>query len=457
LEHRALDDQVASAQANLVASQAKLNGILSGARREDIAAANAQANAAQAGVAQAQANVESAKQKQAQAQAGGRAESVGQAQAKLDADQASLAKLFNGAHPLDVTSARLAVEQAKDKLFADQTSNDRQVQNQLISKEIRQAALDVDQTAIDQANTMLARLMAPPRPEDMAQLQAAVNADKQALEIAKQPNRPEDVAQLQQAVGAAQAQVDQAQQQAAGLRALAVKAAQPYTADDITQARAGVGVAEASLQSAQTQLGYATVRAPSEGIVSEVPVAVGSQVGPATAIATLISSDVVVQAQVEESQVAIFKEGQAASITPTGAMSDVAGRVLVVAPAADAKTRKFMVKVAPLSPSGTLRAGMSAAVSIQTGQQDDAVLIPKDAVLQRNGQQIVFTDEHGRAKLNAVQVAGGDATNAHISSGIATGAAVILPGSIELSDGQAVTATTEPGPATTAADDRSAS
>ncbi len=116
LDHRALDDQAASAQADLDSAQAKLNSLLRGARAEDVAAAQAQAGAAQAGVSQAQANLESAKQRLAQAQAGGRAESVAQSRAKLDADQAVLDKLLNGPTSQDVTNAKLTVEQAKDKL-----------------------------------------------------------------------------------------------------------------------------------------------------------------------------------------------------------------------------------------------------------------------------------------------------------------------------------------------------
>src|SRR5205807_1023986 len=51
LDHRALDDQVTSARANLSSAQAKLNTLLAGARPEDVAAARANAAAAQAAVA----------------------------------------------------------------------------------------------------------------------------------------------------------------------------------------------------------------------------------------------------------------------------------------------------------------------------------------------------------------------------------------------------------------------
>ncbi|HLG73332.1 MAG TPA: efflux RND transporter periplasmic adaptor subunit [Chloroflexota bacterium] len=418
LDHRALDDQLAQAQANVTQAQAKLNSLLAGARPEDVAAAKAN-------VAAAQAAVDNLQQ--------GRTEAVAQAQAKLDADQAALNKLLNGPTSQDITNARLAVEQAKDKLWADQTNYDAQVSRGTMTKDQRESALSVDQTAIDQANTALAKLVAPPRSEDVAQAKAAVAADQQAVDMAKQPGTPGAIAQAQQQVNAAQAN--------------AAKTAKPYTAEDIQQARAAVQVAQASVSSAQTALDDATITAPAAGILSDVPIAVGSLVSPQSPVATLISPDLEVDANVEETQVALFKEGQPASINIVGG-KPVDGKVLMVAPSADAKTRKFLVKVAPAVADSPLRAGMSATVKIQTGTQTNAVLIPKDAVIQRNGQQIVFLDQGGRAKMTPVQPGLSDDKNIQILSGVDAGAQVILPGSIDLADGDAVQpASTSPAPA----------
>src|SRR5579884_154329 len=410
LDHRALDDQLAQAKANVGAAQAKLNSLLAGARPEDVAAARANVAAAEAAVQNLQQ---------------GRAEAVAQAQAKLDADQAALNKLLNGPVAQDITNARLAVEQAKDKLWADQVNFDAQVGRGAMTKEQRESALSVDQTAIDQANTALAKLLAPPRPEDVAQLRAAVEADKQALEVAKQPGTP--------------AAISQAQQQANAAKATAAKAANPYTPEDIQQARAQVEVAQAAARAAQTAVDDATITAPAAGVLSDVPVAPGSLVSSQSPIATLIAPDLEVDVSVEESQVAFFKEGQPATINVAGAKPSQ-GKVMLVAPAADPKTRKFTVKIASAVEDSTLRAGMSATVKIQTGQQERAVLVPKDAVQQRSGRQIVFLDQGGRAKLVDVETGLTDDRNVQIVRGVEAGQMVILPGSVDLADGDAVQA-----------------
>ena len=471
LDHHAQDDQLAQAKANVDAAQAKLQAMLAGARPEDVAAARAQAAAAEAAVsnlrhgrpdavAQAKAALKAAQDKLAQAQAGGRTETVQQARDKLNADQASLNKLLAGPSPQDITNAKLAVQQAKDRLYADQTADDAQVARGLMTQQQRQASLDVDQTGIDQANTSLAKLVAPPNPNDVAQAQAAVHADQQALALAKQPNTPADIAQLQAAVQQAQAQlaqaqqpgsqaqISQAQQQANAQQALAAKAAKPYISSDIAQAQAAVQVAQAAEQTAQSSLADMTISAPASGVLSSLPIAVGSLVGPGSPIATLISSKVEVDAGVAESQIALFKQGQPATVRVSSAPQPVAGEVFFVSPVADVKTRQFTVKVEPSSPTPVLRSGMSATIEIQTGKRQNAVLAPKDAVIQRSGQEIMFLDQSGRAKMVVVRIGLSNGSEVQILKGVQPGEQIILPGSLNLADGDTVAAASpEPGPA----------
>lgn len=437
LDHRALDDQVAQARANVRAAEARLNSLLAGARSEDVTASQAGATAAEAGIVQAQANLEAAQLRLSAGMAGGRPETVAQAQARLNADRAALDKLLNGPPQHDINQARLAVAAAKDRLWLDQTSFDFQQSRGLMSNEQRRAGLVADQLAIDQAQEALNKLLAPPRAEDVAALQAAIISGEQALVLAQHPLRAEDIAQLDQAVAAAQAQLAQAEQQAGAQRALAAKAASPFTVHDLAQARAAVEVAQAALQAAQTFAADARITAPASGTVSDVPVAIGSLVGPQSPLATLISSNLEVTVSVEEGQVPAIEVGQPAVIVGPGGTA-VPAEVFLVAPAADARSRKFPVKVRPLGPS-PLRAGMSATVTIEIATQANATLVPKEAVLQRSGQEIVFVDVEGRARMRTVQTGLGDGVRLPVLGGLRPGDVVILPGSLNLSDGDAVT------------------
>lgn len=289
---------------------------------------------------------------------------IAQAEARLDGDRAALRKLVNGPTQYDLASARLAVNEAKDKLYVDQTYYDYQVSKQQASDPQKQAGLIADKLAIDQAINALARITAPARDEDLAVAQAAVSAGQQTVALARQPYRPEEIAQFEQAVVASQGQLDQAQHQADASALSAARTARPFTVYDVAEARATVDHAQATLRGAQNARLDATVTAPASGTIRDLPIIVGLLVGRSDPIATLISDDLQIVINVEETQIGKVREGQAVTVTtPTG--SEVPGEIFQIALALDPKTGGFPVKVRPFNASG-LRLGMSVKVAVDS-------------------------------------------------------------------------------------------
>ncbi len=121
-----------------------------------------------------------------------------------------------------------------------------------------------------------------------------------------------------------------------------------------------------------------------------------------------------------------------------------AGTVIAISPTIDSKTRTAKVRIAPVDATGILRGGMSTTVAVQTQVAPDAVVIPQGALLQRNGQQIVFTPTAGTAHMNVVQTGIANPAEIQILDGIQAGDQVILPGSIDLADRVAVAPTSPP-------------
>src|SRR6185312_16298750 len=79
------------------------------------------------------------------------------------------------------------IQQAKDRLYADQLNDDAAVARGSMSKEARQAALDADQAAIDQANASAQ--------QSLAQSQQSASQAQQALNTAN-ANLQNDTAKL---------------------------------------------------------------------------------------------------------------------------------------------------------------------------------------------------------------------------------------------------------------------
>ncbi len=117
----------------------------------------------------------------------------------------------------------------------------------------------------------------------------------------------------QQSMNAAKAQVDQARamltQSRANQRQVSIHVA------DQESANAAVDAAQADLEAAQLQLGYATIIAPTDGVVTRKSVEAGQIIQPGQALFTLIPlNDVWVTADFKETQLEKVHPGQKAEI-----------------------------------------------------------------------------------------------------------------------------------------------
>ena len=137
------------------------------------------------------------------------------------------------------------IEQAKAKLYADQTTWDAQVGRGAATKEQRQSSLDADQAAIDQA-------MATAK-QQLVQAQQTVNQAQQARKTA-QANLEATQAKDGQAVQSAQDQVANAQAALGQAQASYNQAAAPPTKAELDAAAAEVEAQKAAVQLAQNSL-----------------------------------------------------------------------------------------------------------------------------------------------------------------------------------------------------------
>jgi membrane fusion protein (multidrug efflux system) len=130
---------------------------------------------------------------------------------------------------------------------------------------------------------------------------------------------------------AAKAQVDQAR--AMVTQALSNHKQVSIHEADKASAEAAVAKAQADLESVQLELGYATIVAPSDGVVTRKSVEAGQIIQPGQGLFTLIPlNDVWVTANFKETQLAKVRPGQKAEIdvdmygrTVTGRVDSIAG------------------------------------------------------------------------------------------------------------------------------------
>jgi RND family efflux transporter MFP subunit len=207
-----------------------------------------------------------------------------------------------------------------------------------------------------------------------------------------------------------------------------------------------VVTSQASLDGVKAQLAMAKkavedniIRAPFDGYVSARPVAVGQYVALTNKIATVVKAqELKLQLQVPEGQAARAKVAMEVQ-AEVAAYPDrpFTGKVTAVNPAVDPSSRSFIVEAKFANADLTLRPGMFATGQVLLPGGEQAVFVPKNAVLSdpaTNSSQ-VFVVEGGKAHLRVVQILSAREGAVRILAGVNGGEKVAVSHLGDLYDG----------------------
>lgn len=117
----------------------------------------------------------------------------------------------------------------------------------------------------------------------------------------------------------------------------------------------------------------------------------------------------------------------------------VEGRVSALIPRADPQARTFRAKIRIPNPGGRIGAGMLAQISLAEGDPYRAVVVPKDALVTRGPQKLVYL-VNGNNTISEVPVQVGSGVGAwiEVQSGVQAGQKVVTRGNERLMNGQPV-------------------
>jgi RND family efflux transporter MFP subunit len=173
-------------------------------------------------------------------------------------------------------------------------------------------------------------------------------------------------------------------------------------------AEADVLSARAALDQAQLNLGYAEVKAPFAGRVSDSPFSVGAYVGPGSGIlATAVAADPLeVSFGVPDRVMAAMRYKADDSPLPKGQPGEwvvrvrsaggrdypLAGRIVYISPLVDEATGTYKLKASIPNPDGILAPGETLTVILEDAVPREALLAPKGSVLvSADAGSYVFT------------------------------------------------------------------
>lgn len=213
--------------------------------------------------------------------------------------------------------------------------------------------------------------------------------------------------------------------------------------------------AKLQLENAKRELEYTEVLAPIAGTVTSRTVKVGDQVGMGTPIFEIIDLDsTVAVVHVPEQYLPKLRPGMEARLS-SGTLGGrvFAGYVKRISPIVEARagTIKVVVGVRELGP---LRPGMWVEVELVLDSKEEAVLIPKRAIVYDNDQTFAFkvqADTNGVARAKRELVVALNADKEHIEprGRFEAGERIVVAGHSGLKDGAPIrelaAAAPEPG------------
>ena len=174
---------------------------------------------------------------------------------------------------------------------------------------------------------------------------------------------------------------------------------------DFDQAKYDLRQAELAHEQARIDLGEASVRAPIDGVISARMVHRGARVSANQHLFTIVNPDRLwVHVHVPESDLPGLAQGQHAEVTTDVLPStDFEAAVERIAPVVDPQSGTAKVTVR-IESSEHLRPGMFVNVRITTGRRDDALLLPKRAIVYAGDATTVYRVDGEEPDLEATQV-----------------------------------------------------
>lgn len=205
-------------------------------------------------------------------------------------------------------------------------------------------------------------------------------------------------------------------------------------------ARAQFNQSQARLDELRITLANTTIPSPVDGFVAKRNLDTGafaSQNSPVVSVVDL--STVRMVANLIEKDAKRVQAGTEAAVEVDAYPGErFKGRVARVAPVFDPATRTAEMEIEVPNPAGRLKPGMYARVNLTVGVRENALVVPRNAVVDIEGKRGVFVPQQNRASFRAVQTGLQDENRVEITNGLDEGSHVITTGALALRDGDPI-------------------
>ena len=214
--------------------------------------------------------------------------------------------------------------------------------------------------------------------------------------------------------------------------------------NELGLAKASLAQARAESSIAAEQLAKHRLYAPFDGVISARWTDLGQWLSRGDQVFTLVSLDLLrLDVKLPQEHLASIEHIKTVQIHPdTQPQLAIPAHIDTLVPVGDA-SRSFLLRLAADTTSSALVPGASARAMLRFEHTQQAVLLPRDALLRNaDGNYCVFVVADGKAQRRQIRVGAlgrvGEADGYLIEEGLAAGEQVVIRGNEILEDGQAV-------------------
>ncbi len=191
-------------------------------------------------------------------------------------------------------------------------------------------------------------------------------------------------------------------------------------------AEASVKEAENSLAIARLNYSYSFIRSPINGVVTARFVELGDTIVKGNIMGTVVTIDsLYVEGFIDEADISKVSIGKEVNITMDAyqgrIFKGVAYRVSPVVTGGKQETRTFEVRARLKEMPPAIKPGMSAEVEVIVDRADNALIVPSQAVIERDGKTFVYIVKDSKARLVPIKAGRSNWTYTEVLSGINEG------------------------------------
>jgi len=189
----------------------------------------------------------------------------------------------------------------------------------------------------------------------------------------------------------------------------------------------------------QIQIDKSKIYAPFSGVLGLRQISEGAYITPTTVLVQLKQlNPIKLEFDVPERFLSRVREGQTLQFTTEGSNQTNQARLYAIDSEISSATRTFRVRATAGNSNRTLKPGQFARITLVTGTDPNALLVPTDAIIPVLDGKQVYVARKGRAIATSVISEDRQSAQVQIINGISAGDTIIVSGLLSLTDGNPI-------------------